>query len=370
MKYAHLTRLAGLSLSAILLFTVPAYAATPAQIIALESNKDIGEGQLVPASVSNFRYVHDPMQNTKAAADIIVNPNAIYGYSPNPDSKRLGDFASYDWSDPAVVEKARQERIAYHKEDVKLYSLIAECEKQGLSVEETARKLSALRNLMRIQAYDNDPVGLQKLKASNMKTYGNENGPTADSLYKKYGSWETIIEKALSSNPGMDACLGLYDDYYLNYVANEQVPGVSDTDKAKIDNWGSNRPDDLVYLQYKSVYDNPMFYDQKTGEAHYPGNNGFWGDSFDHTLSEGIRIECYGNEYGTYAGFENTPYTGYSLAPGSIYDTYSVYEVIKPVNVKCGAAYPWFGEKGGATQLILPMPVKDLVSEGYLVKVK
>ena len=30
-------------------------------------------------------YVHDPMANPKAAADIIVDPNAVYGYAPNPD---------------------------------------------------------------------------------------------------------------------------------------------------------------------------------------------------------------------------------------------------------------------------------------------
>ena len=34
---------------------------------------------------------------------------------------------------------------------------------------------------------------------------------------KKYGSWVTVIDKALSPNPGMDACLGLYDKYYDTY---------------------------------------------------------------------------------------------------------------------------------------------------------
>ena len=50
-------------------------------------------------------YEHDPMENPVAAADIVVNPDAVYGYSPNPDSKRLGPYASYDWSDKEVVEK-------------------------------------------------------------------------------------------------------------------------------------------------------------------------------------------------------------------------------------------------------------------------
>ena len=41
-----------------------------------------------PANAGSY-YIHNPMDNPKAAADIIVNPQAVYGYSPNPDSARL-----------------------------------------------------------------------------------------------------------------------------------------------------------------------------------------------------------------------------------------------------------------------------------------
>ena len=54
-------------------------------------------------------YIHDPMDNPKAAADIIVDPDAVYGYSPNPDSTRLGTYAQYDWSDEAVVADMRNQ---------------------------------------------------------------------------------------------------------------------------------------------------------------------------------------------------------------------------------------------------------------------
>ena len=81
-----------------------------------------------------------------------------------------------------------------------------------------------MRNVLRLQSYENDPVGLEKVKKSNLKTYGNEEGPTADSLYKKYGSWEMVLQKAFSTNHGMDACLGLYDDNYFKY----QVLGETD----------------------------------------------------------------------------------------------------------------------------------------------
>ena len=50
-----------------------------------------------------FAYIHDPRDNPAAMEDIIENPDAIYGFSPNPDSKRLGAYAEFDWTDPELV---------------------------------------------------------------------------------------------------------------------------------------------------------------------------------------------------------------------------------------------------------------------------
>ena len=44
-----------------------------------------------------------------------------------------------------------------------------------------------------------------------------------DEMYEKYGSWETVMSKALSPNSGMDACLGLYDSFYQIYVSLGQI---------------------------------------------------------------------------------------------------------------------------------------------------
>ena len=41
--------------------------------------------------------------------------------------------------------------------------------------------------------------------------------PSADFLYEKNGSWQMVLEKALGTNAGMDACLGFYDAYYDFY---------------------------------------------------------------------------------------------------------------------------------------------------------
>ena len=197
--------------------TVPVFAAAGVYSSATPD-------QWMSQKYTGFSYAHDPMMDERASRDIIVNENAIYGYSPNPESERLGEFASYDWSDPSVVWKARQDRLEYFERDSVLYNKLAECMAAGKSKEETAREVSRLRNEVRLQSYENDPVGLEKIKASNLKTYGNEEGPSPDYLYKKYGSWETVLLKAFSTNHGMDACLGLYDDKYPKYAALGEMP--------------------------------------------------------------------------------------------------------------------------------------------------
>ena len=54
------------------------------------------------SSESTFTYIHDPRENPLAMADIVENPDAVYGFSPDPESKRLGSFAQYDWTDPEL----------------------------------------------------------------------------------------------------------------------------------------------------------------------------------------------------------------------------------------------------------------------------
>ena len=81
-----------------------------------------------------------------------------------------------------------------------------------------ARAVSEERNRIRIESYKDDPEGLKNLKESNLKAYGDENGPTPDSLFEKYGSWTAVMQKAFSPNLGMDACCGLYDEYYWLYI--------------------------------------------------------------------------------------------------------------------------------------------------------
>ena len=163
-------------------------------------------------------YVHDPRENAAAMADIIENAGAVYGFSPDPASPRLGNYAEYDWTDPAFVATAREERRAYHESMESMMDILYRMRAEGASIEEMARAVSAERNRLRLASHQDDPEGLAAVRESNLKTYGHEDGPTPDQLYEKYGSWETVIQKAFSPNMGMDACCGLYDEYYPLYV--------------------------------------------------------------------------------------------------------------------------------------------------------
>ncbi|MCF0230044.1 MAG: hypothetical protein HUJ76_10190 [Parasporobacterium sp.] len=169
-------------------------------------------------TAGKFTYVHDPRTNPKAMEDCIENPDAVYGFSPNPESTRLAEYASYDWTDKEFVEEARQNRIKYHEDIASLLDLARKLRDEGKSVEEIARAVSAERNRIRLESYKDDPEGLEKVKKSNLEKYGDENGPTADSLYEKKGSWEEVLLSAFNPNLGMDACCGLYDTYYQDYV--------------------------------------------------------------------------------------------------------------------------------------------------------
>ena len=169
-------------------------------------------------------YEHDPRLNPSAMKDIIVNPDAVYGFSPSPDGS-LSSYAEFDWTDPDLVngENGRLARIAYHESINEMYILLDDMRAEGLGTEEIARAVSAKRNEIRLSSYDGDPDGLAAAKARNLEKYGHEEGPLPDELFEQYGSWEEVIWKAFSANPGMDACLGLYDDYYPLYIASGMI---------------------------------------------------------------------------------------------------------------------------------------------------
>ena len=187
---------------------------------ALETLLDnIDSGRSVGDNRSEFRYEHNPMDNPKAAKDIVENPNAVYGYSPNPKSDRIGKFAEFDWTNKDVVSRAREARMQYHNDNAAIYNLVKEMQRNGATIEEIAKAANQQRNLNRLQIYidTGNMVGYKMAVESNMRNFNNEIGMTAEQAYDKYKSWDAVLEKAMSANAGMDACCGLYDEFYYLY---------------------------------------------------------------------------------------------------------------------------------------------------------
>ena len=209
---------------------------------------------MAAAENAPFTYEHDPRENPAAMQDIVENPAAVYGFSPNPDSTRLGNYAeAIDWTDPAQVAEAREQRREYHDSMSELYRMIEDMLLEAKPVEEIARAVSQRRNELRLEAHADDPEGLELVKKSNLDTYGREEGPTADSLYEKYGSWQTVLEKALGTNAGMDACLGFYDEYYELY----DIESADNAAKESADATASDRDTwtDIQYVLYLGTND-------------------------------------------------------------------------------------------------------------------
>lgn len=56
-----------------------------------------------------FTYEHDPRENPNAMKDIIENPDAVYGFSPSPESDRLKEYVdAIDWTNPDRVSSAER----------------------------------------------------------------------------------------------------------------------------------------------------------------------------------------------------------------------------------------------------------------------
>jgi len=51
--------------------------------------------------------------------------------------------------------------------------------------------------------------GLKSMQERNLIEYGRKQGPTADQLFEKKGSWEYVVFGSVKSSRAMDALLGL-----------------------------------------------------------------------------------------------------------------------------------------------------------------
>ena len=140
------------------------------------------------------------------------------GSSPATGTKKGTPTGCPYWTNPEVVALAHDNREAYHESMESMLDILYEMREKGASIEEMARAVSRERNRIRMESYQDDPEGLASVKESNLKTCGHEDGPAPEDLFEKYGSWTLVMQNAFGTNMGMDACCGLYDEYYWLYI--------------------------------------------------------------------------------------------------------------------------------------------------------
>ena len=166
------------------------------------------------AEYGNCHY-NNPSDNPKVLADAVQDPNAVYGYRPSEDGS-LKNFANKDWSDPTVVESAKQERIAYIADDQEINRLVSDMRNQGYSSEDIARAACDFRNQTRLNSYidangnitdyDGYAAALERMTT---RSY--------DALIQSGKTPEQIISSSTRTNPAMDAIVGLYDQNFDTY---------------------------------------------------------------------------------------------------------------------------------------------------------
>ena len=105
------------------------------------------------------------------------------------------------------------------------------------------------------------------------------------------------------------------------------------------------------------------------GSTKWPANDGFKGTPIKTTLQPGTKIDRYGDTSGIFAAPKGTSFNERSLAPGSENGPYNAYEVIRPFDVQAGTTAPWFDQPGGGMQYKLPMSVKELIRQGYIIPI-
>ncbi|KIS09064.1 hypothetical protein [Streptococcus equi] len=85
--------------------------------------------------------------------------------------------------------------------------------------------------------------------------------------------------------------------------------GIEPVDRLRLMDWDRPPGPDL-YLKNKRVYDNPKYFDPKTGNEYWPGQNGdpnldgFLNGEFKNTkLQSGKKIDRFGSNYGSFFGW-------------------------------------------------------------------
>ncbi|QGZ28302.1 glycohydrolase toxin TNT-related protein [Streptococcus ruminicola] len=176
------------------------------------------------------------------------------------------------------------------------------------------------------------------------------------------------VEKALSFEKLMSA-----EDAQKYAQWNKYAEaGIEPKDRVKLVNW-EYKPSATLYKKFKNVYDNSLYYDQISGQIHWPVDDGFkYGTKENKVITENTLFKRYGEETGEFLGNTTDSFESRALAPHSYSVKEHYYVLTENTEMTTGEAAPWFGSNGGAKQFVKFKPngdkytIKELLDEGIL----
>ena len=241
-------------------------------------------------------------------------------------------------------------------------------------------------------------TGTNYIAKGAYKLFGNENrteeyflnayGEGRDILYMAGYSYATFgayaVQSGFSSQKSAEVG-GKYSAFgemsendgirYKQYW-DDVTKGLDTNTRVKLNQW-EYRPSADLYNKYKSVYNNPKYFNQETGNVNYPGTNndknidGFInGQRTPITLEPGTIIDRYGSSSGKYFSPEGTSYEQRALPPFMEEQPYTKYKVMISLDVDSGKIAPWFEQPGQGTQFLSKYSVDELKKLGYIVEVE
>ncbi len=86
-------------------------------------------------------------------------------------------------------------------------------------------------------------------------------------------------------------------------------------------------------------------------------------------LHPGLVLDRFGADRGKIVSPQGIPFENRALYPRTAKTPYSIFEVVKPIDVKAGEIAPWFNKPGGGIQFLLPKSVEQLLNDGLLKRV-
>lgn len=204
------------------------------------------------------------------------------------------------------------------------------------------------------------------------------NGDTGNTANKS-GS---ANQYCLSGEEHFEAFKEMYGAENVEWTSRDTL---SSADRLRIKDWKYPPSDDL-YIKYKDVYQNDLYYNQATGEINWPANDGFKEGTIieDTRLPEGTLFKRYGSDNGEFLGTADDSFEARSLAPHSENAEIHYYRMTEEGSMTSGEIAPWFGSEGGGTQFVKYKPdgtkytireledagliedITDLVEEGVI----